>query len=38
MFKPKWVGPLYALEAILVMFAAKREAEAATARQRAEAG
>lgn len=30
------VGPLFALEAVMVTFAAKREAETATARQAAE--
>ena len=30
------VGPLFALEAIAVTFAAKREAEASTARQASE--
>lgn len=32
-----WVGPLFALEALLVTFAAKRELDAATAAQLAEA-
>ena len=33
---PGNVGPLFALEAIMVTFAAKREAESASARQAAE--